>query len=105
MGTSISTTRVTTYHGYPGHLLPVPADYPLRPTEGPPDSNGDLEDLWEAEPLTLKRQNRGNDAQWLDNYLDNNPVHWMDTYDSNYDWDWADARQDFNPQIVHRPGK
>merc|ERR1712112_152033 len=108
MGTSISTTRVTTYHGYPGHLLPaspVPGDYPLRPTEGPPDSNGDLEDLWEAEPLTLKRQNRGNDAQWLDNYLDNNPVHWMDTYDSNYDWDWADARQDFNPQIVHRPGK
>ena len=39
---------------------PVPGDYPLEP-EGPPDSNGDLEDLWEAEPLTLKTQNDGND--------------------------------------------
>ena len=78
---------------------PVPGDYPLEP-EGPPDSNGYLEDLWEAEPLTLKRQKRGNDAQWLDNYLDNYVTPWMDreNYDSNVDW--ADARQDFNPQIV-----
>merc|ERR1712002_715571 len=62
------------------------------------DSNGDIEDLYEAEPLTLKTQKRDNDAQWLDNYLDNYVTPWMDNYDSNVDW--ADALQDFNPQFV-----
>merc|ERR1711875_198792 len=94
MGTSISTTRVTTYHGYPGHLLPAPGDYPLRPTEGPPDSNGDLEDLWEAEPLTLKTQNDGND--------DYDEMHFEHHYDSNFDDcdepDWIYPQ--FNPQII-----
>merc|ERR1712002_1433034 len=68
MGTSISTTRVTTYHGYPGHLLPAPVplgdhgDY-LVEAEGPLESNDltDSDDYEEAEPLTLKTQNDGND--------------------------------------------
>merc|ERR1712002_348693 len=113
MGTSISTPRIATYHGYHGHLLPAPADSngdieDLYEADSngdiedlyEADSNGDIEDLYEAEPLTLKTQKRDNDAQWLDNYLDNYSTPWMDrdNYDSNVDW--ADARQDFNPQFV-----
>merc|ERR1711887_484114 len=97
MGTSISTTRVTTYHGYPAHLLPASAvplgDHgdSLMEAEGPPD------DYEEAGPLTVKTQNHGNgDDYFLYGY-------WRDDsyYDSN-GIDWPDVRKKFNPQIIHR---
>merc|ERR1712002_817297 len=98
MGTSILTPRITTMATLVTSFLLLLVI--LGNNQASPDSNGDIEDLYEAEPLTLKTQKRDNDAQWLDNYLDNYSTPWMDrdNYDSNVDW--ADARQDFNPQFV-----
>merc|ERR1712002_515610 len=108
MGTSILTPRITTMATLVTSfllLLVILGNNQASPDSNgdiedlyEADSNGDIEDLYEAEPLTLKTQKRDNDAQWLDNYLDNYSMPWMDNYDSNVDW--ADARQDFNPQFV-----